>query len=761
DLRVIFAGGEKLNTTDLPTNSKVDIVNIYGPTEAAVVTTFYSLGANPAPAPPIGRPISNALLYVLSSAGELVPRGAVGELYIGGAGVARGYLNLDELTAISFIKNPYVTDTNKPQRLYKTGDLVRYLADGNLEFVDRVDSQVKIRGFRIELGEIEQQLLQLGQVKSAVVVALESRLVAYFTSNKSSDKTSESIADDLPQTLREQLLTVLPDYMVPVFYVALDVLPLTPNGKVNYRALPKPLGAPLTQSYVAPTSDTEKGLAEIFAALLNLKLGSISANANFFDIGGHSLLSIRLVAEVRSQFAVELAVKDIFEQRELASLAAFIDHCRDNASNKVTRTAITAVARQGNQLPTSFAQARLWFIDAMDGSSAQYNMPLALSFKGHFDDKLVEQAFARIIERHEPLRTVFVDGKAGPEQVIRQNVKFELTRIEAAKSDVHRLVIEDATKPFDLANDLMLRSSYIRLTDGESTADEGVLLFNTHHIASDGWSMGLLTAEFWQQYQALATGQANPLTPLPVQYGDYAQWQQDFLKGDVLDLQLDYWDKQLIDLPQVHSLPLDRPRPGQLTFNGATITTQTSIATLERLNQLASSQNVTLFMLLHGVFSVLLARHSNNPDIVLGVPMANRMQKELEDIIGFFVNTLVLRTQSNKNVSFVDYLVHVKQVNLDAQANQDVPFEDLVERLKPSRSTAHSPLYQILFSMNTNTSDEAGLEIDDLILSGVDRYIEQSSDDQPVVAKFELTLTATTDDDGLCLDFNYNQDLFD
>ncbi|NQZ13012.1 MAG: non-ribosomal peptide synthetase, partial [Algicola sp.] len=468
---------------------------------------------------------------------------------------------------------------------------------------------------------------------------------------------------------------------------------------------------------------------------------------------------------MRSLLAVELAIRDIFDYPLLSDLADFINLSRQNSTGQAVRTKVTTLKRQSNQLPTSYAQSRLWFIDQMEGGSAQYNMPSAMRFKGQFDSNIVEQALTRVIERHEPLRTIFIKLEDGVEQLIRSEFEFSLNIIDLSElppneqqAAVLKAAKADALKPFDLSQDLMLRSSYIRCSC-EGSNSEGALLFNMHHIASDGWSMGLLVDEFWQQYNAILHNQPNPCEPLAIQYADYALWQRDFFEGkgeeaDVLESQLSYWEKQLCDIEPVHSLPLDHSRPQTQTFNGAHCTFDASPKVLAGLKQLALSQNATLFMVLHGAFSVLLSRHANNNDIVLGVPMANRLQKELEDIIGFFVNTLLLRADCAGNPEFVDFLGQIKQLNLDAQANQDVPFEHLVDRLQPVRSTAHSPLFQIMFTLN-NTQSSDDLALTDLTLSP----LEDGQD--AVVSKFELMLSAVESAEGLSFGFEYNTDLFD
>ncbi|NQZ13149.1 MAG: AMP-binding protein, partial [Algicola sp.] len=556
------------------------------------------------------------------------------ELYIGGDSLARGYLNRPGLTADTFIENPF--DPDSQRRLYKTGDLVSYLDSGELAFVGRSDAQVKIRGFRIELGEIEHQLLQLSAVNSAVVVAWsesgdhEKRLVAYVTSETD---------NALVSLMREHLQAILPDHMVPAFFVVLEKLPLTPNGKIDRKALPAPDGSLSSIDYVAPTTKTETQLVQTWAKLLNLAADKLSTNANFFACGGHSLILVRLVSEVRSRFAVELSIKAVFETPQLSQMAALIDQANTSTRFTTTQSQIVPLERASdkasNQFSASFAQQRLWFIDQMDGASVQYNMPGAMSFNGVFDAVIVEQVLARIIERHEPLRTFFTNSDDGPQQIIRADFDFKLTTLDLTELDadaqqtaVEKAVRQDANASFNLSEDLMLRSTFIRLS-----ANAGVLLLNMHHIASDGWSMTLLVNEFWAQYDAILTGAANPYQPLSVQYADYAQWQQTLFAKEAFVTQLDYWDKQLSGLPLIHDLPLDHIRPKTQGFDGGRVLFEVNQATVDGLKSIALSANATLFMVLHGAFSLLLSRHSNTNDIVVGVPVANRMQQALEPII--------------------------------------------------------------------------------------------------------------------------------
>jgi amino acid adenylation domain-containing protein len=749
DLRLLIVGGEKISVAMLARwqqylPESIRLYNTYGPTEMTVIATAYDATdyRRKDREVPIGRPLANTKAYIFDQTGQHVPYGAVGELYLGGESIARGYLNRPELTCERFIENG-------DERLYKTGDLVRYLADTNIEFIGRADDQVKIRGFRIELGEIEYQLAQLAGVESAMVLVHQDEdeqlsLVAYV------------IGQLQPLEIRQGLQSTLPSYMTPQSVVLIEQWPMTPNGKVDKKALPAPDGSSMKTQYVAPAGQIQSELAVIWANLLKCEISSVSANGNFFELGGHSLLSMRLVAAVREQFGAELPVKTIFDTQTLAELALEISAVQ----GLETRSQVVAMPRDGRAIVASFAQQRLWFIDQMEGSSAHYNMPMAMQINGVFDENAAEKVFEQLITRHEALRTVYVGEQDQAMQIIRDEFEFSMARYDLSDKDaatqqalLMEILTQDAVNPFDLGNDLMFRAAFVRINPAQ-----GVLLFNMHHIASDGWSMSILTREFIQLYQACIQGQPMLLAPLDIQYADYALWQREWLAGDVLETQLSYWEQQLADLPQVHELRLDNARAPIQSFNGAVHSFSIDANMADDLKALALSNNATLFMVLHGVFGLLLARHSNIDDIVIGTPVANRMQKELESTVGFFVNTLVLRTNSNNNPSFNDYLSDVRQVNLDAQSNQDVTFDFLVERLQPPRSTAHSPLFQILFSMDTNEVVEESLQEVGFVPLGSDH----------ITAKYELTLNATEiagnsapdSERGIEFGFNYNRDLF-
>ena len=620
-----------------------------------------------------------------------------------------------------------------------------------MEFIGRVDDQVKIRGFRIELGEIETRLSELPSVLSSVVLVTgesneQKQLVAYVV-------PADEVSDEgvWLSEIKQQLKSELPDYMVPTLFVLLDKFPLTVNGKIDKKALPAPDGTLLQGEYVAAQTDTEKALVSIWSELLGIDADKISVTANFFELGGHSLLVVRLVASIRSQLQAELSVKSVFETPTVYDLSALVNaaepgRCLSN---------VIPVSRQLDGEPVSFSQQRLWFIDQLQGGSSEYNMPVAFNVRGDFDLAIANKVMQRIIARHEVLRTVLKNTATETVQVIRETVEFAFSEYDVSAlpvdeqgKAVQKLASEDAIAVFNLSEDVMVRGGYIHLsTEGELA--QGVMLFNMHHIASDGWSIGVLVNEFVSLYEAFSKGHADPLPPLGIQYVDYAHWQHMHLKGDLLDAQLSYWQTQLDEVAAVHGLPLDFTRPKVKTHQGALVSGALSSGLSQELKQLAQANGMTLFMLLHAAIGLVLSRHSNNQDIVLGTPVANRPQAELAPLIGFFVNTLVLRTNT-QHEHLADYLAHVRQVNLDAQSNQDVPFEQLVELCQVPRSTAHSPLFQIMFSMDTN--EQSDLRIDGLTFSPLASEV--------VTAKFDLEINASGSEEGIIFSWLYDSGLF-
>ena len=731
-IRRVMSGGDVMSDS-LRQRFGDLLINRYGPTETTITCCQHLHCVADEPLNTIGKPLANTTAYVLNKALQPVPPGVVGELYIGGAGVARGYLNLPELTNERFITSPFTVG----DRLYKSGDLVKWQANGQLEFVGRIDHQVKIRGFRIELGDIEAQLKSL--VDDAVVLAkgegYDRYLVAYIVSTTQTD------------ILPQQLAETLPDYMVPTVFIPIDKLPLTTNGKVDRNALPEPDRAQQQAVYRPPTTNVEKALCQIWQGVLGLE--QVGITDNFFALGGHSLSATRVAAQIRQQLDITVGLKPLFACQTIAELAALFSAPFTTPLGELKRGSnyppLVAIAREG-ELVTSFAQRRLWLLDQIDGPSSHYNMPVALRLSGRLDIAALNGALTTIVERHESLRTVFVNGSHGePVQVINPPMPVEVVDMSADADAVER----HAGYVFDLARDLMLQVALVTVA-----ADEHILLFNMHHIASDGWSMGLLINEFSTLYTAYVKGEANPLPPLLLQYADYAHWQRDWLQGEALAQQLGYWQQQLAGLPVVHRLPLDRPRPAVQTFSGATVTHQLDAVTTTKLKRLCQSAGATLFMGLHAAFSVLLSRYSNENDIVIGSPIANREQPEIAGLLGFFVNTLVLRSDLSGSPCFNQLLAQSRHLLLDAYAHQQVPFEQLVEQLKPERHLSHGPLFQVMLSLQSEPSPV--LNLPDLTLSPV----EQTAVVAKVVAKYELVLSVLDHGDVLDISWTYNSDLF-
>ncbi len=720
--------------------------NTYGPTEATVQSTFtvcMESGQNV----PIGKPIANTQTYVLDGWLEPVPVGVPGELYIGGAGVTRGYLHHPELTAERFIADGL--SGTPGARLYRTGDLARCMPDGNIEYLGRRDFQVKVRGFRIELGEIEHQLAAIEGINAAVVMAREDergfkQLVAYVTISPEVQPGAGEA--ELIGQLRKELQSRLPDYMVPARFVILDAFPLTLNGKFDRKALPVPDSAPVFGEYIAPTTPTEIALAYVWGDVLKLDPNSISADANFFDQGGNSLLAMRLMTRVRSTFGVELALRELFLTPTLSGFAQRITDAGQSSIPKLGQ------ADRTQPLPLSFAQQRLWVIDQIDGGSAQYNLPVALRLTGRLNLDALQRALDGIVERHEVLRTTFADAAGTPVQKVHPSGAVNIAHIDLSamppsqrEAEVRRLAEAEVVRPFDLTHDLMLRVTLIALSD-----DEHAVLFTQHHIASDGWSVGILVREFSVLYEAYSQERESPLGRLPIQYADYAQWQRDWLQGEVLGRQLDYWKEELAGIAPVHSLPLDKERPPVQDFAGATHWHVLDGELARGLEELCQRENVTLFMLLETVFALLVSRYSYEPDVVIGTPVAGRLHQEVESLIGFFVNNLALRSQFDSNAGFREVLGEQKQRILEAYAHQQVPFEMVVEHLNPERSLGHDPIFQIVFSLNNNEGGELtlpGLRLEPIV-------------HEKVLAKVDLEVVAAERSGQISVSWTYRTGLF-
>jgi amino acid adenylation domain-containing protein len=723
-------------------------VNEYGPTETVVGCCIHEvMPDDPLAGPvPIGRPIAGTQVYVVDARGSLAPVGAPGELLLGGAGLARGYLGKPELTAERFVPNPWPETTG--ERLYRTGDLVRYRPDGVLKYLGRIDHQVKVRGFRIELGEIETVLASQPGVREAVVLARREsagdvRLVAYLVLEEGA---RPAVAD-----LRAALREALPDYMVPSAFSVVDALPLTPNGKVDREALATraPGRSELEAAIEVARTPIEEVVIGIWSDVLGLE--RIGASDNFFELGGHSLLATRVISRLRDAFAVELPLRDLFEAPTVAGLAVRIEASLGKGQRALA-PALIAVERP-DRLPLSFAQERLWFLDQLQPNSPAYNIPISQHLAGPFEAGALAAAFTEIVRRHEVLRTVYAVTPSGPTQVVLASQPFhlpllDLSRLpeEARQAEAHRLAGREAQQPFDLAHAPMLRASLVRLAP-----EEHVVLATMHHIASDGWSMGVLVREIQSLYEALCQGRPSPLPPLPVQYADYAVWQRGWLQGEVLEAELAYWRGRLAGAPALLELPLDRPRPAVQSARGASVGFALAPEVARALQGLARRQGATMFMVLLAGFQALLARTSGQEDVSVGTPIAGRTRSEVEDLIGFFVNTLVLRADLTGEPGLGALVARVRERSLEAYLHQDLPFEKLVEELAPERSLSHSPLFQVMFAFQ-NTPQES-LEVPGLTA--------RPFGDGAGVEKFDLTLTLAEDPGGVGGALSYDTDLFD
>ncbi|MFC7518939.1 amino acid adenylation domain-containing protein [Herbaspirillum sp. GCM10030257] len=717
--------------------------NVYGPTETTIWSTCAALGTDEergtAAHAPIGRPLANTRVYLLDARQQLVPLGAAGELYIGGAGVARGYLGRPELNAERFVADCFAGDGT---RMYRTGDLARYLPDGNLEFLGRSDFQVKLRGFRVELGEIEACMERHPDVREAAVLLQGSgdddkRLVGYFIA---AADASVDIA-----SLRAYLAAFLPDYMVPAAVVALAEMPLTPNGKLDRKALPAAAPDAFARSaYVAPADDIEIALARIWSALLGID--RVSRLDHFFEAGGQSLLAVRLISRIRSELGVELHVTQVFAQPVLSDMAAMV---RTAARSELPP--VTPVSRD-EPLPLSFAQQRLWFLSQLEHVSRAYNMGFALKLAGELDRPVLQRALDRLVERHEALRTVFLLADGQPRQrILSAAPGFPLEWVDLendadATERVQVLMREEVAAPFDLERGPLARGRLIR-----TGKREHVLLCTMHHIVSDGWSVGVLTRELSALYRAFGSGEQDPLPPPAFQYADYALWQRRWSTAETLEEHAKYWTTTLADAPQRLALPTDRPRPAEQDYSGAFLETRIDEQLAHDLRALSQRHGTTLFMTLLAGWAVLLARLAGTDDLVIGTPVANRTRLEAEPLVGFFVNALALRLDLSGDPDVAEILARVKRRTLEAQEHQGLPFEHLVESLSPTRTLDHHPVFQASFTWQNN--DEGAVSFPGMQVEVL----------QPprLTTKFDLSLYLTEDEGGITGGIEYATALFD
>ncbi|WP_434562285.1 non-ribosomal peptide synthase/polyketide synthase [Pseudomonas sp. Z4-20] len=714
--------------------------NLYGPTETTIWSAVHPLSLE-CDRPFLGKPLDNTALYIVGSDLSLNPPGAPGELFIGGVGLARGYFQRPALTAERFVPDPFSTTG---ERLYRTGDLSRYRAEGVVEYLGRLDHQVKIRGLRIELGEIEAALLAQDSVRETVVVAHEgptgAQLVGYVV-----PANGELPEPDAPlrAALKAALKAQLPEYMVPAHLLFLAQLPLTPNGKIDRKALPAPEARDLQQTYMAPRSEVEQQVAAIWQDVL--KLERVGLEDNFFELGGHSLLVTQVVSRVRRALGIEVPLRSLFEHSTLrAFVAAF-------ATTPGEQTPVMVPVSRDAPLPLSFAQERQWFLWKMDPDSAAYNIPTALRMRGTLDKVALRKSFAALVERHESLRTVFVEEDGHTCQVIRGQGRVDFIEqcLEGNDEAAIEVFLEQQTqRPFDLLSDALLRVALLEVTE-----QDHVLVLTLHHIVSDGWSLQVMVDDLMGLYSAFAQGHSAQLPPLAVQYADYAVWQRQWMAAGEQDRQLAYWTAQLGGEQPLLELPTDHPRPAQQSQRGARLPIVLDRALSDDLKALARRENVTLFVLLLGAFQTLLHRYSGQADIRVGVPIANRQRLETERLIGFFVNTQVLRSEFHSDLSGAALLQQLKKTALAAQMHQDLPFEQLVDALQPQRNLSHSPLFQAMFN-HRNEADSAFVDA----LPGL--RIEPVGWAQRT-AQFDLSLDTTDSSQGLHAALTYATDLFE
>ncbi|MBG1241150.1 non-ribosomal peptide synthetase [Nostoc sp. NZL] len=766
-LRLVIIGGERA----LPEQVKMwlkfvgnfpELINSYGPTEitvAATICTLSNLSATQLERTetPIGKPMGdNIQVYVLDQNLQTVPTGTIGEIYIGGAGLARGYLNRLELTAEKFIKNPF-----NNSKLYKTGDLGRYLPDGNLEFKGRIDNQVKINGFRIELEEIESVLNQHPQISQTAVIVREDTpgnkcLVAYVVPYQ---KTEINCTN-----LQSFLKNKLPSYMVPTVFVDLDALPLNPNGKIDRQALPAPK---LQENFVAPRNAQEETLAKIWCQVFGLE--QIGVDDNFFQLGGHSLIATQILSRIRDVFQVELSFGQLLENPTINDLVKIIlQHQQLKQSSPLAK--IQPIPREG-YLPVSFAQERVYFIEQLAPSMSAYQFQESLRFKGYLNISILEQSLSEILRRHEIFRTTFpaIEGKLvqvihPPQAVVLTVIDLQNVPKAEQEAEVQRLTDEAIQKPFDISQLPLIRWKLLKLSD-----QEYVLVHVEHHMVHDGWSFNLFLRELLTLYQAFSEGKPSPLAEPSLQFADFAHWQRQWVLTEPAQAQLDYWKQKLSGCPPLLELPSDRARPAEQSYQGGMLRMELPLDVCEALRNMGRQEGVTLFMSMFAVFVTMLYRYTGQEDLCVGSGVANRRWRETEGLIGMIVNNIVLRTDVSGNPTFRELLAQVRQVTLEGYSNEDLPFDKVVEALKPERNLSYNPLFQVMFSFHDAL-------LPDLNLPGL--TIKQHEALNNKSAKFDLDVVVMPrseqrvgrnskdeakgiETEGITLVWEYNSDLFD
>lgn len=725
------------------------LINMYGTSETTMAKFAYVIQEEDQfrSSIPVGKPIKGAKALVLDEEGRVCPPGLVGEIYIRTPYRSLGYYQRPELTREVFVPNPFGKGNDPLDVVHKTGDLGRVLEDGNFEVIGRRDNQIKIRGQRVELGEIEAALSECAGVAQVAVVAKEigngeKRLVAWMVAKSGAQPDTS----ELRASLKKRLL----EYMVPTGWGLLEKLPLTSNGKVDREALQQmePKMGGWTRGSREARNPAEEMLCGIWEEVLNVR--PIGVQDNFFELGGHSLLATQVISRIQAAFSVELPIQAVFEAPTVLAMAQRIEQVQ--AAGAGSRIPPIRHIKHEGTAPLSYAQQRLWFIDQLEPNQATYNIPVAVRITGPLDVTALQKTVQEIVNRHETLRTRFESVSGQPQQIIEEHAAIELQSFDLSvmglqerEAEAQRLVFAEAYTPFDLGAAPLLRVRMLKLD-----AEEHVLAMTMHHIVSDAWSVSILIREVSELYRAFIAGRPSPLPELPIQYSDYSAWQREWLKDDVLLRQLDYWKTQLANAAPLE-LPSDHPRPAARTYRGATIPLSFPLQLTNKLKELSRKQGATLYMCLLAAFQTLLSRYSGQPDITVGTPIAGRRHPETEGLIGFFINTLVMRSDLSGDPDFLALLQSVKRVTLEAFANQDLPFEKLVEALQPDRHLSRAPLFQVAFAVQN--VPPSSLNFGEATLSNV--AVDSGT------AKFDMWVPLVETPEGLQGVIQYSTDLFE
>ncbi len=765
NLRLVIVGGEKALPDYLAiwqTHSQVIWMNAYGIAEATITSTIYTPPpTSPAPlqfaSVPIGKPIDNTQTYILDDNLNPVPVGIPGELYIGGMGVSSGYLNRPELTAEKFISDPF--SEHNHTYLHKTGDLARYMPDGTIEFLGRIDHQIKIRGYRIEPGEIESLLHQHAAVREAAVVVRNIRqnvyrLVAYILINDQAALVQEGTSElELKRTLRQHLQHHLPDYMVPAAFIFMDTFPMTVHNKIDLRALPTPTKF-MTESdeaYAPPQTQLEEELTVIWSQTLRVE--PVGIHDTFYALGGESLLAIQIISQIANQLAVTVPLRIFLETKTIANLAEYISQVQQTDEPLPTHYPPLHPAERTDLIPTTGTQESVWFIHQIQPNNLAYNSPAALRLTGSLDVPALERSINALVKRHESLRTTFAAHDGKPIQVIHPEIHItlgttDLSHIAADEREAkaHELLTTIVQQPFDLTQAPLIRCHLLRLT-----TEDHILILNIHHAVTDGWSYGIFYRELAECYAAYITHRQPILPRLPVQLADYAYWQRAFLQSDTVKKQLDYWKQHLADSPSLLQLPTDYPRQPIQQLNGSVVRQAISPHTLELLKRINQEEQATLFMAFLAVYAILLARTTGQTDILIGSPVVERDQDEVQNIIGFLVNNLVFRINLDATPTYRELLHQVRTTALDAYSNRDVPFERIVEALQPERDLSYHPVFQVALAMELEPL--AGLQLHNVYGA----HLEMNSGG----SWFDISVLIEERSSGLVAAWEYDTDLFD